>query len=236
MMRFDLRDSVPSAAGAKPRSSGPGRPPRMLAAAFTLRRDQPLRDAGSVSQDRAARLRRSGHRGRDQRRGGGAWRRLHPARPVPAGSRGLWLVALLVAVFPANVYMALRPGAFQADTALGALPAAAAATADDLVDFACNPHRRCYVRTRRSCVKRTDRPMATAAAVDIRHREADRAQSGENLSTAPHVPPYLSPIPFRLHPRTSTTRSCAHGEVCCARTPRWPSGSTPSWRSGTVCR
>jgi DNA-binding MarR family transcriptional regulator len=38
--------------------------------------------------------------------------------------------------------------------------------------------------------------MATAAAVDIRHREADRAQSGENLSTAPHAPPYLSPDTF----------------------------------------
>lgn len=38
--------------------------------------------------------------------------------------------------------------------------------------------------------------MATAAAVDIRHREADRAQSGEDLSTAPQAPSYLSPDTF----------------------------------------
>lgn len=34
--------------------------------------------------------------------------------------------------------------------------------------------------------------MATAAAVKISHREADRAESGERLSTTPPAPPYIS--------------------------------------------
>lgn len=38
--------------------------------------------------------------------------------------------------------------------------------------------------------------MATAAAVKIRHRETDPAQSGESLSTAPQVPPYISADAF----------------------------------------
>ena len=52
---------------------------------------------------------------------------------------GLGLIALLVAVFPANVYMARNPERFRAHPALGAVCAAAAAAADDVVGLARHP-------------------------------------------------------------------------------------------------
>lgn len=112
MMRFDLRDAAPSAAGAKRRSGGQGRPPRLLAAAFTLAGINHFVMPGPYRRivppgfgDPATVVAISG-----------VAEVLGGVGTLPARTRrlaGLWLVALLIAVFPANVYMALRPDRFR---------------------------------------------------------------------------------------------------------------------------
>ena len=100
--------------------------------------------------------------------------------------RASWLIALLAAVFPANLYMARDAGALRAHPALGALRAAAAAAADDALGLEGDApltsglpgrgaSRRCYVRL---AGERIAPHMATATAVKITPAEQEALTLG----------------------------------------------------------
>ena len=83
-------------------------------------------------------------RGGDRQRRRRDRRRRRRRRPATRRFARWWLLALLVAVFPANVHMAVNPEQvagldLDTDPALGALGAAAAAAAGDALGLARDP-------------------------------------------------------------------------------------------------
>lgn len=110
-MRFDLRDVPASQGDAELHRGAPRRPPRLLAAAFTLAGINHFVMPGPYRKivppgfgDPATVVAISG-----------VAEVLGGLGTLPLRTRrlaGMWLVALLVAVFPANVYMALAPARF----------------------------------------------------------------------------------------------------------------------------
>ncbi len=114
-----------------------GRSRKLLAAFFIRRRRQPLRDAASVRADRAAAA--AGRREACLVQVSGVAEIVGGVGVLVPRTRrlaGLGLIALLAAVFPANLHMARAPERFRADPALGAVRAPAAAAADDVVGVA----------------------------------------------------------------------------------------------------
>lgn len=111
-MRFDLRDAPPFQGDAERRGGAQRRPPRLLAAAFTLAGinhfvmpDPYRRIVPPGFGDPATVVAISG-----------VAEVIGGLGTLPARTRriaGLWLVGLLAAVFPANVYMALSPERFK---------------------------------------------------------------------------------------------------------------------------
>ena len=111
-MRFELRDAPASKGEGQRRGGGPSGPPRLLALAFTLAginhfvMPGPYRRIVPPGFGNAATV--VAISGVAEMLGGLG---TLPARPRRLA--GLWLVGLLVAVFPANVYMALAPDRFK---------------------------------------------------------------------------------------------------------------------------
>ena len=160
--------------------------------------------------------RRQGASSQRQRRRRDRRRRRRAAAARRGGSSGLGLIALLAAVFPANLYMARDARALPQDPALGAVRAPAAAAADDVVGVEGDA-----AMTARSPESRR-RTLLCSLEQGFRFGPPCRPR-----------PPSRSRPPSRRH---SPSGSCAPGAACCARTPAWPSASTPSSSARTGCR
>ena len=150
---------------------------------------------------------------------------LAPRTRRPAG---VWLIALLAAVFPANLYMAREPERFERVPrwALYArLPlqplmmcGRGGATRDCIAARPGRGAARCYIRLREE-LRSEDRH-------GDRRRRQDRHWGARDSR-------------LRLGPAVAAERSeedCARGEDCCAPMPASPSAWTPRSTGPTACR